>query len=161
MARTGALIRPVRLTPCGVTQEQNAASLRRWFDEGRSQGNVNLADELYSPEYVRIPSVRQFSPTLDGLKIFIHALRAGIPDLQCPGGRSRRGSGPSGMAVRAAGTRDGMLLGSSHATVHRSDRRVMAIARFDERCKWIENWASWDQLGLLRRLGVVPAPAAA
>jgi hypothetical protein len=37
----------------------------------------------------------------------------------------------------------------------------MAIARFDERGKWIKNWASWDQVGLLQQLGVVPAPVAA
>ena len=30
----------------------NAATYRRWFDEGCSQGNVDLADELYSPDYV-------------------------------------------------------------------------------------------------------------
>ena len=36
---------------------------------------------------------------------------------------------------------------------------VMVIARFDEASKWFEDWASWDQLGMLRQLGVIPAPA--
>ena len=35
-----------------MTEADNAATYRRWFDEGCSQGNVDLADELYSPEYV-------------------------------------------------------------------------------------------------------------
>ena len=35
-----------------MSEERNAATYRRWFDEGCSQGNVDLADELYSPEYV-------------------------------------------------------------------------------------------------------------
>ena len=38
---------------------------------------------------------------------------------------------------------------------------VMVIARFDEAGKWVEDWANWDQLGLLQQLGVIPAPAAA
>ncbi len=35
---------------------------------------------------------------------------------------------------------------------------VMVIARFDEAGKWVEDWNSWDQLGLLQQLGVIPAP---
>jgi hypothetical protein len=35
-----------------MSEERNAATYRRWFDEGCSQGNVDLADELYSPDYV-------------------------------------------------------------------------------------------------------------
>jgi predicted ester cyclase len=30
---------------------------------------------------------------------------------------------------------------------------VMVIARFDERGKWVEDWASWHQLGMLQQLG--------
>jgi hypothetical protein len=37
----------------------------------------------------------------------------------------------------------------------------MVIARFDETGKWVEDWTVWDQLGLLRQLGAIPAPAAA
>jgi hypothetical protein len=37
----------------------------------------------------------------------------------------------------------------------------MVIARFDAAGKWVEDWASWDRLGLLQQLGIIPAPAAA
>jgi hypothetical protein len=37
----------------------------------------------------------------------------------------------------------------------------MVIAHFDTAGKWIEDWACWDQLGLLQRLGVIPAPQTA
>ena len=33
-------------------------------------------------------------------------------------------------------------------------------ARF-EGGKWAEDWVSWDQLGMLQQLGVIPAPTAA
>jgi predicted ester cyclase len=67
-----------------MSEERNAATCRRWFDAGCSQGNVDLADELYSPEYVAHALGPQFAPTLEGLKMFIRAVREGLPDLQCP-----------------------------------------------------------------------------
>src|SRR5438094_4392087 len=76
--------RPLRRTLWGMTEEQNAATFRRWFDEDCSHGNVDLDDELYSPEYVTHSVGPQFAPTLEGLKMFVRALREGIPDLQCP-----------------------------------------------------------------------------
>jgi predicted ester cyclase len=149
-----------RRTLCDMTEAQNAATFRRWFDEGCSQGNVDLADELYSPEYVTHSIGPQFSPTLDGLKMFIHALRAGIPDLQCPVEEVVAEADRVAGRFSLRGTHDGTLLGIP-ATGKPVDVGVMVIARFDERGKWIEDWASWDQLGLLQQLGVVPTPAAA
>jgi SnoaL-like protein len=64
-----------------MTEAHNAATYRRWFDEGCSQGNVDLADELYSPDYVTHALGPDFAPTLEGLKMFIRALREGMPDL--------------------------------------------------------------------------------
>src|SRR5690242_2028563 len=67
-----------------MTAQENAATYRRWFDEGCSQGNVDLADELYSPDYVTHSVGPDLPATLEGLKMFIRALREGIPDLNCP-----------------------------------------------------------------------------
>ena len=64
--------------------EHNAAAYRRWFDEGCSQGNVDLVDELYSADYVTHSLGPDLPPTLEGLKLFIRALREGMPDLRCP-----------------------------------------------------------------------------
>jgi hypothetical protein len=33
----------------------------------------------------------------------------------------------------------------------------MLEARFADG-KWVEDWVSWDQLGMLQQLGVVPTP---
>ena len=37
----------------------------------------------------------------------------------------------------------------------------MVIARFDEAGKWSEDWVTWDQIGMLQQIGVVPTPATA
>jgi hypothetical protein len=67
-----------------MTAEDNAATYRRWFDEGCSRGNVDLADELYASEYVSHSLPPDLPTNRDGLKLFIQALRDGVPDLDCP-----------------------------------------------------------------------------
>src|SRR5438309_11321872 len=84
MARTGDGCGAGSAHAIPMTEAQNAATFRRWFDEGCSHGNVDLADELYSAEYVTHAVGPQFAPTLEGLKMFIRALRQGLPDLRCP-----------------------------------------------------------------------------
>jgi predicted ester cyclase len=143
-----------------MTEAQNAATFRRWFDEGCSQGNVDLADELYSAEYVTHAVGPQFAPTLEGLKMFIRALRQGLPDLRCPMEEVVAEGERVAGRFSLRGTHTGTLLGIP-STGQQVNVGVMVIARFDERGKWVEDWASWDQLGMLQQLGVVPAPAAA
>ena len=67
-----------------MSTQENAARYRRWFDEGCSRGNLDLVDELYSPDYVTHSIGPDLPPTREGLKLFIRALREGIPDLSCP-----------------------------------------------------------------------------
>ena len=143
-----------------MTEAQNAATYRRRFDEGCSQGNVDLADELYSAEYVTHALGPQFAPTLEGLKMFIRALRQGLPDLRCPMEEVVAEGERVAGRFSLRGTHTGTLLGIP-ATGHQVNAGVMVIARFDERGKWVEDWACWDQLGMLQQLGVIPAPAAA
>ena len=38
---------------------------------------------------------------------------------------------------------------------------VDSIARFDEAGRWVEDWNSWDQLGMMQQLGVIPTPGTA
>ena len=143
-----------------MTVEANAATYRRWFDEGCSQGNVDLADELYSPDYVTHSVGPDLPPTLQGLKMFIHALREGMPDLQCPVEEVVAEDDRVAGRFSLKGTHRGTLFGIP-ATGKTVDVGVMVIARFDEAGKWIEDWACWDQAGMLQQLGVLPAMAAA
>ncbi|HLJ66008.1 MAG TPA: ester cyclase [Chloroflexota bacterium] len=143
-----------------MTVADNAATYRRWFEEGCSQGHVDLADELYSPDYVTHSLGPDFRPTLDGLKLFIRALREGLPDVNFPVEDVIAEGDRVAGRLRLRGTHNGTLLGIP-ATGKRVDVGLMIIARFDEAGKWVEDWACWDQLGMLQQLGVIPAPAAA
>jgi predicted ester cyclase len=143
-----------------MTEADNAATYRLWFDEGCSRGNVDLADELYSPDYVTHSVGPDLPPTLDGLKLFIRALRQGIPDLECPVEQVVAEGDRVAGRFSLRGTHAGSLFGIP-ATGKPVDVGVMVIARFNAAGKWVEDWASWDQLGMMQQIGVVPAPAAA
>ena len=124
-----------------MTIEGNTATYRRWFDEGCSQGNVDLADELYAPDYVTHAVRPGLPPTLEGLKIFIRALRDGMPDMSCPVEQVvAEGDRVAGhFALR--GTHRGTLLGIP-PTGNKVDVGVMVIARFNEDGKWAEDWVT-------------------
>lgn len=141
-----------------MSEEQNAAVYRRWFDEGCSQGNVDLVDELYSEAYVSHALPPDLPPTRDGLKLFITALRAGLPDLQCPVHQTVAEGDRVMVRLSLLGTHTGTLLGIPPTAKH-VDVGLMVIARFDASGLWAEDWSAWDQLGLLQQLGAVPAPA--
>lgn len=143
-----------------MTLEDNVATYRRWFDEGCSQGNVDLADALYSPDYVTHAVRPGLPPTLEGLKIFIRALREGLPDLSCPVEDVIAEADRVAGRFSIRGTHRGTLLGVP-ATGNPVDTSVMVIARFDDAGKWVEDWVCWDQVGMFQQIGVIPAPAAA
>ena len=141
-----------------MSAEHNAAVYRRWFDEGCSQGNIDLADELYSADYVTHSLPPDRPPTRDGLKLFITALRTGLPDLRVPVHEVvAEGERVMGR-LSLLGTHNGTLLGIPPTAKH-VDVGLMIIARFDDSGLWVEDWSAWDQLGLLQQLGAVPAPA--
>ena len=138
-----------------MTAQENAATYRRWFDEGCSRGNVDLVDELYAPGYVTHATPPELPNNREGLKMFIGALREGVPDLNCPvEGVVAQGNSVAGR-FSLVGTHNGMLSGIP-ATGKNVDVAVMVIAHFDEAGKWIEDWACWDQLGLLQQIGAIP-----
>ncbi len=138
-----------------MAAKDNAATYRRWFDEGCSQGHVDLADELYAPDYVTHSVGPDLPPTREGLKMFIRALRAGLPDLHLlMDDVITEGDRVAGR-LSLQGTHTGTLFGIP-ATGKRVDVGVMVIARFDEAGKWVEDWANWDQLGLLQQIGAIP-----
>ena len=143
-----------------MTAQDNAERYRRWFDEGCGRGNVDLANELYSPDYVTHSIGPDLPPTLEGLKMFIRALRAGLPDLSCPMEEVVAEGDRVAGRFSVQGTHTGTLFGIP-ATGKKVAVGVMVIARFDEAGKWIEDWTSWDQLGMLQQIGVIPALAAA
>jgi len=63
-----------------VAEAENIALYRRLIDDGVGIGNLEILDEILSPEIV-LPTVAPMAePTIQGLKQLNQGLRAGIPD---------------------------------------------------------------------------------
>ena len=61
---------------------RNEEIVRRWIDEGFSQGNVDLADQLVDEAFVNHTALAGQTPGREGLKKAVNMLRAGFPDLK-------------------------------------------------------------------------------
>lgn len=67
-----------------MSLEQNKAVVRRWIEEGWNQGRLEVADELYAPDFMARGSVADPGLELRGpvaVKAFARRTRAAFPDI--------------------------------------------------------------------------------
>jgi steroid delta-isomerase-like uncharacterized protein len=139
-----------------MSVEQNKAMFRRWIEEGWNRGNLAVVDELFAPNYVSHAFPPNFPPNQDGLKQFVGAFRSAFPDLKWTL-HDVVGEGETVVArFTGAATHRGEFMGIP-ATGKSFSVMGFLQARFADG-KWAEDWVSWDQLGMLQQLGVVPTP---
>jgi predicted ester cyclase len=136
------------------------AVIRRLIDDGFTGGNLEVADEVTSPDLVEHQSFGPgHAPGAEGVRAVISSLRRSfsdfrltIEDLVADGG------GTVWVRLRATGTNDGPYMG------HPPTGRQMEIDVFDvvrvEDGRIVEHWGVPDRLGVLFQLGLVRPPAA-
>jgi steroid delta-isomerase-like uncharacterized protein len=140
-----------------MSTENNKAAIRRVYEEAISRGNMAVIDELVSPDYVEHdPNYPQPVRGPEGLKQYFLAFRSAFPDLHLTI-EDIVGEGDT-VAVRhtTRGTQKGDLLGIP-PTGKQLTTTGMTIQRFVDG-KLVETWVNADSLGMLQRLGVIPAP---
>jgi steroid delta-isomerase-like uncharacterized protein len=140
--------------------EQNKAVSRRVVEELFVGGNLDLADELVTPDFVG-HDVAAPEPMRgpEGLKEQAKGYREAFPDLQL---RIEDQIAERDRVVSrwiATGTHKGDLFGIA-PTGKQATIEGVTIDRFSG-AKIAESWDMWDALGLMQQLGVVPAMAPA
>ena len=141
---------------CGA--RVNKAIVRRWFEELFSRGNLEVVEEIISPEYVlHDPGFPKDIRGTEGFKQFITALRTAFPDLHSTLEDVMAAEG-SKVVTRDTwgGTNQGTFLGFPP-----TNRQVRALGIDIFRIadgKIVEQWASPHLLGAAVRLGVVSLP---
>jgi len=137
--------------------EVNKALVRRWFEEVWNQGREETIDELLAPDGVAhglgdtevdVRGPGEFKPFVRNLRGSLPDVRMTVEDLVAEGDR---------VAVRLSveGTHRGANFG-----VAPTGRRIRIAGIVLVRIaggKIVEGWNSWDQLGLLRQIGALPA----
>lgn len=137
--------------------QENKALIQHFVEESFNCGNLNVVDEVYAPSFTsHDPATTQEERSPEDTKQFVDTYRSAFPDghavvedLISEGDR---------VAYRWTyrGTHQGELVGIS-PTGKQVTITGITINRISGG-KIEEEWNNFDRLGLMRQLGVIPAP---
>jgi steroid delta-isomerase-like uncharacterized protein len=143
-----------------VTLEQNKALARREIQELWSEGNLAVADEIFTPNFVSHQHSRPDEQDVRGVaayKAFVRQIHEAFPDLHYVLEDQIAEADKVMIRNVASGTHKGSLMGIK-PTNKRAQWAGISIDRI-EQGKIVENWVSWDMMGMLQQLGVVSLPS--
>lgn len=140
-----------------MSTEANKAIIRRWLEEGWSQGNLAAADELIDPNFVVHGAGGQVvSSGPEGAKQLVSAWRAGFPDGRMTIDDLLAEGDKVGIRMTWTGTHTGNFYGYA-PTGRQVSVTSIGIDRIANN-KVIEGWGELDMLGLYEQMGVIPRP---
>ena len=137
--------------------EENKAIVRQQEEELFTQGNLDAADEVYAPDFVgHDPSNSEEVRGLEAAKRAASDYRQAFPDLRVTVEDLIAEGDRVAARLRFRGTHLGELDGIA-PTGRRVDCTGIVISRIEEG-KIAEDWANFDDLGMMRQLGLIPKP---
>ncbi len=139
-----------------VSAEDNKALVQRFVDEVQSAGNIDLIDEVCSPEFVNHSAPPGIPPDCEGIKILTSMFREAFPDSYFTV-EDMVAEGDKVVTRKTFhGTHEGEFIG-----IPPSGRAVsmglIDIVRISDG-KVVEHWSMGDSLGMMQQLGVIPQP---
>jgi predicted ester cyclase len=137
-----------------MATEVNKALPRRAVEEVWNQGNTEILSEIYDPSIV----VHEPTMTVRGLeeaKQFVLGYLTAFPDLHFTIEDMITEGDRIATRWSSRGTHTGMLQGIA-PTGKQVTSSGITISRHANG-KIVEEWVSWDNLGLLQQLGVIPS----
>ena len=140
-----------------ASAEENKAVVLRQEEEIFTRGNLDAAEEIYAPGYVgHDPSNPEDVRGPEAAKQAAADYRRAFPDLRVTV-EDLIAEGDKVVArLRFRGTHLGDLEGIA-PTGRRVDCTGIVVSRM-EGGKIAEDWANFDDLGLMRQLGAIPPP---
>ncbi len=135
--------------------EEIKALVRRQEEDLFSGGNLDVADEIYAPDYVgHDPSNPEEVRGLQAAKQAAADYRRAFPDLRVTVEDLMAEGDKVAARLRVRGTHLGDLNGIA-PTGRRVDFTGIVMSRV-EGGRIAEDWANFDDLGMMRQLGVIP-----
>ena len=140
-----------------MSVEENKAIARREMEElFNHTGNLDVADEIYAPDYVgHEASQPEGVHGVEGARQFAAAIRRAFPDLTCTIEDQVAEGEKVVSRYTIRGTHQGEEFFGVPASGQRIEMRGIQIDRF-EGGKLVEERAEFDLLGVLQQLGTVP-----
>ena len=134
--------------------------VRRLIEEGFNQGNLDVADQLVSPDLVEHQNFGpDHAPGAEGVKAVIASLRRAFSDFHLEIDDLTVAGDTVWLRMTGTGTNDGSFMG------HPPTGRTMRTSVFDalrvENDRTVEHWGVPDRLGTLLQLGLAQPPSRA
>jgi steroid delta-isomerase-like uncharacterized protein len=143
-----------------MAEEENKALLRRAVEEVFSaQGNVDVADEIFAPDYVGMnPTDPQDVRGPEGAKELANMYRSAFPDVRLIIEEQVAEGDKVVTRWIAYGTHQGEMMGIA-PTGNQVRVEGITISHIQEG-KIVQEWELFDTLGLMQQLGAAPTPNA-
>lgn len=130
---------------------------RKYIDEVWNRGKLELVDELVAPGCIThdpaAPGGAFRGP--DGVRQLVSMYRIAFPDTEFEIKDLIEEGDKVAARITASGTHKGALMGIA-PTGKRASISGVLITQFHAG-KQVESWSSYDQLGMLQQLGLVPS----
>ena len=132
--------------------KQNKTLARRWFEDLFSRGNLDVANEILSAEFVD-HLTHEDERGLEELKHYVGIYRSAFPDIQDTVEDIVAEGDKVVVRWRSGGTHQGEFMGVAPTGRHVrfSGMRLFRIAKN----KIVESWVNIDERGLQEQLGAV------
>ncbi len=143
-----------------MSTEQNKASFRRFIEEAWNKGNLEVTEEISSPDLV-LHFMPPGTPTGAGpINRFIASFRSAFPDVSITVEDQFADGDRVVTRSTIKGTQRGPFALDPKTVMPPSGKtfsiQALDICRFDGHGKWAECWGGWDRLGMLQQLGALP-----
>lgn len=135
--------------------ERNEATARRVFEELFNRRDLEVADELFAPDY-RNHAGGDFGGA-EGMKRLIAELTAAFPDHHTEIEDIVAADDRVALRVTFSGTHEGEFRGMA-ATGRSFTQTQMHLVALDEQGRATDHWAVRDDLGMMSQLGLFPPP---
>lgn len=136
--------------------EANKALARRWYAEVFAKKNLRAIDELVSPHVLDHAAPPGTPAGIEGAKQILGMYLAAFPDVHLAVEDMIAEGDKVVVRYTIRGTHKGDLMGipPTGKPVTLAGIEILRVAGG----KIVEHWESLDELGMMRQLGVIPAP---
>ncbi len=139
-----------------MSTEENKAIVRRFVDEVQSGGNIEILDELCSPDFINHSASPGMPAGCEGVKLVTTMFRQAFPDSYFTI-EDMIAEGDKVVTRKTFhGTHEGEFM-SIPPTRRRVSISLIDIVRIAGG-RVVEHWSLADNLGMMQQLGVIPQP---
>jgi steroid delta-isomerase-like uncharacterized protein len=136
--------------------ETNKALERRVFDEIWNQGLLDVADEVFAPDAILHLGTDDVQGP-EGFKEYVAGYREAFPDIHWAVEDQVAEGDMVVTRLTGTGTHQGELMGIPPTGLQVTVTAIANVRIVGDKIQ--ESWSSWDALGLMQQLGVMPPTA--